>query len=518
MELALSSQIKEIDSYSERVLGIPIATLIARAGHAVAEAVRERVARGSSVVVFSGKGNNGADGYATAIELLSDYEVTVFDVFGEGQRGNDGRYFYGEFLRLGGKIRELTFSEDDTAIIKKAKCVIDAVFGTGFHGTVPDTVRRISQIVSELVGVEKIAVDVPIGVNADDGSVDLSSVLAMSATVTLSFAKPGLLSYPARGYTGKLILSDIDLPRDELIANFDFKNHLIDASLASSLLPKRADNSSKGSFGKLLLITGSRRYQGAAYLSLEAALRGGVGYVTYLGDEALSAQLIKSYPEVIYEPLSGLDCISKEGAARLLCDSGKYSAVLIGSGSSHSESTYLLTRQLLSSEGGPLILDADALNSLSDNIEEAEMLIKNSPRKVIITPHPLEFARISGSDVSEVQLSRIASAKTYAKRTGAIVVLKGAATVVTDGDSVYINSSGSSALAKAGSGDVLAGFLASLVASGSSPLNAAVLAVYYHGLAADALARKYSSLGVTPSDLPRAIAEQCALAYSSAES
>lgn len=505
MKLAKSCLIAEIDAYARDVLGIPTVQLIERSGKAVARVVREMTPKGESVIIFAGKGNNGADGYAAACELLSDYSVLVFDVFGEGQKSEDGKFFLEKYLSLGGELRPLILDDRTKALIKSSATVVDAIFGTGFRGEIPEVVRKLSVVVSETVGVNKIAVDVPVGVNADDGSVDICTAEA-SATVELSFIKPGIVSYPARSFVGRIIHDDIGLPYNDIINKFPFKYNYIDASLAERFLPKREENSSKGSFGKLLLITGSERYRGAAALSLEAALRGGAGYVTYLGIKDLCDSLSARFPEAIYKEINKENNLSEQ-ISDAVSLSSQSDVTLVGSGSGNTSELFELTMALLSSEGGTLVLDADAINALSEKRAQGLSAIKNAKRQVVLTPHPLEFARLSGMDVATVQRNRISSSVKFAAENKCILVLKGAGTIVTDGQEVYINSSGSSALAKAGSGDVLAGLLASLTASVKAPLTAAVLAVYFHGAAADTASDKLSSYGVTPSDLPRAVAQ-----------
>ena len=165
--------------------------------------------------------------------------------------------------------------------------------------------------------------------------------------------------------------------------------------------------------------------------------------------------------------------------------------------------------KLLDTEGGTLILDADAINALSEIGEKGTIAIREAKRRVVITPHPLEFARLTGDEVAAVQLHRLEKAEKFAKENGIIVVLKGASTIITDGEHVYINASGSSALAKAGSGDVLAGLIGAMCAQSSmTDLIAATASVYLHGAAGDSLAKEYSTYGVTPSDHPKRIAQQ----------
>lgn len=510
MLLTHPSQISEIDKYAKQELGIPVLTLMERAGRAVANAVRAYLQKGCKVAIFAGKGNNGGDGYAAALELMSDYKVTVYDVFSAGQRSDEGRHFLGAFTSVGGVVEPLEFSDEQLQSIRSSACIIDAVFGTGVASPLPKIATRLTSLIASLEDTVKIAVDLPLGVNAADGTVIKEATYRADATVVLGFIKTGLVSYPAKEYVGKLIYDNIGLQNDSIIERFAFNDHYIDRSLAASLVPKREANTSKGSFGKLLMMSGSREYRGAACLSLEAALRSGVGYVTFAGEPELCDTLLLKLPEAIYKHIPKTASLDSSDVNYICSLSAKHTATLIGCGSSVSEGLFVLLERLLSEEGSPLILDADAINVLAEKGDRGRALIRNARRRVILTPHPLELSRLSGISTEAIQNNRYSVATEFARQHNCVLVLKGAATIVTDGTATYINSSGSSALAKAGSGDVLAGALASLVASGSEPLSASALAVYLHGLAADVLSKSYSELGVMPSDLPREMARQFA--------
>lgn len=508
MLLALSDKIAEIDRFCAERLGLSLHTLMGRSGDAVARTVRELVSAGSRVVILAGKGNNGGDGYATACRLLPDYSVTVYDVFDKGQRSEEGKAYLDAYKAMGGDLRVFKCVSEVLGDISGADCIVDAVFGTGYRGDPPEEVRTLSRTVNESVRPVKIAIDVPMGINADDGSVDTTSAVTVSATVALSFVKPGLVSFPAKAYVGRLIYDDLGIPSEKIRECFDFNYFLVDKALAASFLPKRGENTSKGSFGKQLLVTGSEKYRGAASLSLSAALRGGAGYTTFLGSPSLCDFLSHTYPEAIYRRISDNATLTDGEIADAVALSGVSTLTLVGSGSGATEGLFRLVKGLLSSEGGILVLDADAINVLADKGEEGRGLLKRAKRPVVLTPHPLEFARLSANSVSDVQLHRIEAAKKFAAEYNLTLVLKGAATVITDGRRVYINSSGSSALSKAGSGDVLAGFLASLVASGADILDGSALSVFVHGSAADALTNELSSFSVTPSDLPLEMGRQ----------
>ncbi|MBQ4071009.1 MAG: NAD(P)H-hydrate dehydratase [Clostridia bacterium] len=506
MKLATSSMIKEIDAFCEKSLGIPTRTLMKKAGEAIADAVRKSVPAGSRIVILAGKGNNGGDGYAAATVLLSDYKIRIYDIFSAGQKTEEGKHFLSEYLSLGGEVVGYDGKPDTLADIRSADCIIDAIFGTGFSGNTPESLRALAITVREAVGAHKIAVDVPLGINPDNGSVN-EFATAVSATVALSFIKPGIISYPARSSVGEIIYSGLGIPENECERAFEFRYNMLDARWACESMPKREANSNKGTFGKLLLITGSDKYRGAAHLSVEAALRSGVGLVSFVGCESLVRELSAKYPEVIYKDRAIDSSLTDEDIRELVALSSRHSATLVGSGSDTTDGLLRLTLALLASEGGALILDADAINVLAELGEEGIAAIRRSQRTVILTPHPLEYARLSMNDVSTVQQHRLEVAERFAAENRVVLVLKGAGTVITDGVSVHINISGSSALAKAGSGDVLAGALSGLVATGGTDaLTSSALAVFIHAVAGERLASEFSTYGVTPSDLPKEMA------------
>ena len=505
MKLAMPELIREIDRFAVESCKIPLAELIRRSGDAVAESVRAVLAPGAAVLILAGCGNNGADGYAAACALANEYRVTVFDVFSAGQQSEEGRSFLSRFSSLGGTILAYDASGAQHEQIAHADCIVDAIFGTGFHGELEPAVRTLAAEVRKARRAYKIAVDVPIGVNAADGSV-LDSVLTVAETVSLSFYKPGLLSYPARAYVGKVKNYDLGLPVGKIEKHFDFPDELTDVAWAKQTLPVRDDNSNKGTFGSVLLLTGSAKYRGAADLSLAAALRGGVGLVHYAGPATLCRELAAKYPEAIYHEIPPADAMTERDREAVAALSASVSSTVIGSGSESTPGLFALLSRLIGTKARPLVLDADAINALADDRTHGYALLDGAARPLILTPHPMEFSRISGIPVAEVQLHRIGVARAFAKEHRVILLLKGAATLITDGTHLLINGSGSSALAKAGSGDVLAGLTGALAAQKLSPLSAAGLAAWLHGRAGDRLALTYSDYGVTPSDLPAAIA------------
>ena len=282
---------------------------------------------------------------------------------------------------------------------------------------------------------------------------------------------------------------------------------LLDAAFAASLLPARPEDGNKGTFGRALLYCGSEQYRGAACLAAEAALSGGAGLTEIVSCEPVVSLVLSRAPSVIGTAFSP----SEIGAYLPLKLTEKATAVLVGCGSGCSDRLRLSLYELLAAPGCPVVLDADALNALALARKTSLERMKNAARPVILTPHPLEFSRLSGLSPDGIASDRVGVASRFAKEYGVTLVLKGAGTVIASPDGeVAVNTTGGSGLAKGGSGDVLAGLLVSLLAAGVDPRAAAILAVYLHGAAGDALTEEYSPYGVRPDDLPREIARQIA--------
>ena len=288
-------------------------------------------------------------------------------------------------------------------------------------------------------------------------------------------------------------------------AKTDLTPRPVDASFAASLLPARPDDGNKGTFGRALLFCGSERYRGAACLSAEAALSGGAGLVEVASCESVVSLVLSRAPSVIgtaYTPSSSGAYLPTEPTA-------KATAILVGCGSGCSKRLCLSLSELLKTTGCPIVLDADAVNSLALSRLTSLELLSAAARPVILTPHPLEFARLSGLSLDEINADRVGVASRFAKEYGVTLVLKGKGTVIASPDGeIAVNTSGGSGLAKGGSGDVLSGLLVSLLAQGMNPRAAAILAVYLHGAAGDALSAEYSPYGVRPDDLPRQISRE----------
>lgn len=505
MYLATSDIIRKIDKEAEQRFNISTIELMRRAGAAIGAAVRSLCPDGSRVLILAGKGNNGGDGYAAALELCEKYSVAVCDVFSAGQRSQAGRYYLNEYknknltlidaypLFCNGTLAPALFEA-----INKAEVIVDAIFGTGFTGELTQELSSLGDAVNAS-GASVVAIDLPLGINADTATAARHSIFA-DVTVALTLPKPAHICYPAKKYVGVLRICDIGLSSFIPKMEIDYSFHATDESFARDTLPKRTETANKGSFGKTLHITGSKKYVGAAHLALGTALRSGVGIVAHVGNSEINSELRINYPEAIYEDIE----LIPENIGEIVTLSAKYNSVLVGCGSSVIYELSELITELIKVEGAPIILDADAINSIAKY--SSSEIFKTTKRPIILTPHPLEFSRLSGLDTEYVNAHRIECAVEFAREYNVILLLKGAGTVITDGNACYINTTGSTALSKGGSGDVLAGLISSLISYSPDPLAAAALAAYIHGRAGDTLSAELSDYGVTPSDLPLELA------------
>lgn len=287
--------------------------------------------------------------------------------------------------------------------------------------------------------------------------------------------------------------------------SFCEKVSVLTDSDVSSLLPKRSPLGHKGMFGRVALFCGSDVYPGAAILATEAALRSGVGYTLLFAPPKVGETVLVRTPECIFSPIN--DILSAPAMQNTLLSTAN--AIVFGCGVGQSEETEQLLYQLLDSPvKAPILIDADGINLLAKRPKEAQTICRNSSKNIIFTPHPLEFSRLFGGTPKEMNANRLQAVKEAAKAFSATVLLKGHDSLIaTPKGEVWQNPTGSSALAKGGSGDVLAGLIGGLLAQGMTPEYATAVGAYLHGKAGDVLEKIYSARGVIPSDLPKVIAQ-----------
>jgi len=479
---------REIDEKTINSIGIPAIVLMENAGRAVVETIKEEYSplEGKSIYIFSGSGNNGGDGIVAGRFLFNKgIKVKLFLLGRKEKIKGEAAINLNIALNSGIEIKEITSSEKIKSLeeeLKVADIVIDALLGTGAKGAPRGIMKEMVSLINRY-GRNIVAVDIPTGVDADTGEVEGEAIQA-NCTVTFAYPK---IPYTLEVKTKYNLLTSADIPKD---------------------IFKRKLSSHKGDFGHLLVIAGSRGMTGAATLTSLAALRAGAGLVTLGIPESLNAILEAKLTEAMTLPLPQTEkgSLSCKALKKIEEFSKKCEAIALGPGVSTHKETAELVKMMIKQLTIPLIIDADGINALSDEIT----LLSRYKAPLIITPHPGELSRLLHISVKEIQKERIGSALTLAKNTGGIVLLKGARTVIADKEgNAWINSTGNPGMATGGSGDVLTGIIGGLLVQGFSALTAVKLGVYLHGLAADLAAQIKGEVSLIAGDilnnLPEAI-------------
>ena len=382
-------------------------------------------------------------------------------------------------------------------IINSFDLIIDAIFGTGIKGQVTGIAKDIIQFINE-ASKYVVSIDIPSGIDADTGQICGICVKA-NETITFGLPKVGTVLHPGKDYTGKLSIVDISIP-ESIINDENIKLNMIDREQIIDLIPERKENSHKGDYGKVFIVAGSIGMTGAAVLASEAAIKSGTGLVTTACPAIINDILEVKMTEVMTYPLmdNGTGTLQEECVEQIIDRMNKSDVMLFGPGLSLNGDILKILDVIISKSDIPLILDADGINALSMNIN----ILNKLKCPMVITPHPGEMSRLTGLTVSELEKKRIETASTFSKKWNIIVVLKGSATVIAcpEGDA-YINTTGNPGMATAGSGDVLAGIIASLMGQGLNEKNAAVLGVFIHGLAGDKAQKTKGMHGLVASDI-----------------
>ncbi|HBL41452.1 MAG TPA: bifunctional ADP-dependent NAD(P)H-hydrate dehydratase/NAD(P)H-hydrate epimerase [Ruminococcaceae bacterium] len=476
--------------------GLSYLQMMENAGTACAEYVAHTVAHDipATALIACGKGKNGGDGFVIA-RILHQLGRSVDVLLVNGQpQADDAKTM---FEKMNG-ISVLDFATQPNFSkekISSADYIIDAVFGFGFHGEADEQTICVFQAINASKA-KVIAVDVPSGVECDSAHVCNGAIQA-NTTLAISFCKPGHLLYPSAEYCGAVVPLSIGIAESccDRVDDAGF----FTLSRKEIRLPERRAEANKGSFGKVLSVCGSRRYAGAAVFAANGAVKVGAGLVTAAFPDSAYPAIGAKLTEPILMPLPCCtDGFFIRGAIEPILSACKSASVLLlGCGLGQTLGTASLVNEVLPAAECPIVLDADGINLLCGNINGLESI----GTRTVFTPHPGEFARLTGKTVPEIQNNRIALAKEFAQRYNTVLVLKGAATVVASPERVYVNPTGNPGMARGGSGDLLAGMIAGLIAQGMSRFDAAVTAVFLHGYVGDRAAEVTSVHGMTPSDM-----------------
>lgn len=503
--LCTGKEMKEVDRYAIDRIGIPSLVLMERAALAVEEELKPWLSKDKKILIICGTGNNGADGLALARLLyLKGFSVTVGIAGDEEKATQEWLTQYQIIQRLKVPVAgEMPLAE--YIRLREHNILIDAVFGIGL---VREVTGEFAQIIDAFNSAEglKVAVDIPSGLSADTGKVLGTSVRA-DITVTFGFRKLGMAFCSGEEMCGRIVVKDIGFPvfpggmigtdREEIRpAAFTYTREDI------KRLPRRPEYSNKGTFGRVLVIAGSKNMSGAAYLCAKAAYRMGAGLVRILTVEENREILQNLLPEAVITTYSVYDF-----SIEAIRDACAWATVIaVGPGLGVRDYVRSMLNYIIQYTHVPVVADADALNVMSRDPSLLEAL--RDKEDFIVTPHLGEMARLTGMGIPELAGDLPKAAKDFSQKYGVICVLKDARTVVTRvGERFFINLTGNSGMATGGSGDVLTGVIAGLLAGGLPAFKSASMGVFIHGLAGDLAAKRLGERGCMASDLLEALPE-----------
>lgn len=504
MKLLTAEQMRRIDAITIRERGIPGAVLMDRAGKAVAREAIEHF-HPESVAIVTGKGNNAGDGFVVARELAAEgVAVTIYMLAPADELAGDALGAY-ELMTSGVTTREKPDAETLRRDLPHHNLVIDAIFGTGTRGPVAGAWAEAIEAINGC-GVGVLAVDIPSGLPGEPPRKGDKWGPAVCAQLTVTIGRPKLSMAiePGVSLCGKIAIADIGFPAD-LLDDPASTTDLITLNEMRAILPARPGDGHKGAFGSVLILAGSEGMSGAAVMTAMTAMRSGTGLV-YLGYPTPLGTIMESrLLEPVKLPLGGVrHWFGPEHVEPAIEAAKDVEAVAIGPGIGVRKETAEFLAGVINRIDKPMVLDASALAILADRIE----LLGGRPAPTILTPHPGEAARLLGKKVGEVQSNRLGAFLEFSARWKTIVVLKGAQTVITDpAGRRWVNHTGNTGLAKGGSGDVLTGLIAGLMAQSMPPVDAARLGVFLHGYTADLLAERMSERAMIASDIIAALRE-----------
>lgn len=479
MRFCTVSSMSKIDECCVNEYRIPGIVLMENAALKVFEKIKKMNVK--SAVVICGRGNNGGDGFALSRHMIAcGMRVSIFMGVGHAMSG-DCTSNYNILNNMGAEVVKVA-GETDLKKLRKAlkdsDIAVDALFGTGISRNI-DGINM--QIINEINANANyvVSIDVPSGFDSDTGNI-LGKCVKANMTVTFEMYKKGFLNPEAEKHTGKIFVENIGIP-EKTFEKFSNKYFLTDKEMIKDVIPVRDEYSNKGDFGRVLIIAGSKGFTGASYIASEAAVKSGSGLVT-LGCrpeiQFMLSSMLKEAMTVSIEDSAFIDAVHKS------------KAIAFGPGMGNSDDTLSILKLVLQEAKCPIVIDADGLNVLSGKLD----ILKDANQDIVITPHPGEMARLLNEDTESINKNRIEISEKFASDYNVIVLLKGHNTVVTDGNKVYVNTTGSSAMATGGMGDCLTGMIASLIGQGINPLESSYAAAFIHGYIGDSLAEKMYSV------------------------
>ncbi|HMM05704.1 MAG TPA: NAD(P)H-hydrate dehydratase [Clostridiales bacterium] len=502
MRLIDGAASREMDREALTVYGLDTLVLMENAGLRSADFAAEllaEVGKQAKVAVICGKGNNGGDGLVLSRHLFNrGFEVEVFclapaEDFSPAAKANlqivSALSIKTTFLH---KARDLTLFR---LKLMASSLIVDAIFGSGFQGEMEGLAKDVVNTING-VGRPVLALDIPSGVNADNGET-AKTVVAADHTVAFALPKLGNVLAPGGEKNGTLQVVDISFP-PSLLAEKENDDVLIDEAWALTKMKPRKADSHKGIFGHILVVGGSANMTGSLILAGKGALKAGAGLVTYMMPKSLH-EVVKTHnleAMTFGLPENADGSLGLAAADPILQQTGN-KVLVLGMGLSRTDDSMALVKKILESINCPLVLDADALLALGELNGR-----KKSHHPLVLTPHPGEMSRMLGWSIREVQENRLDAVRLAAEKYGAVVVLKGSRTLIASPEGkLLVNCTGNAGMATGGMGDVLSGIIGALLGQGLDALTAAALGVYFHGLAGDTAALDKGEMGLNAGDI-----------------
>ncbi len=503
MRILSAEAMREVDRAAIEDLGIPSLVLMENAAIGVVEAMGRAFGEAESAAVFCGPGNNGGDGLAVARHLaVRGWEVRIFLLTGGRGLPGDAAAQLGICRKAELPILEISSGDGLAAALEAAaecEVVVDALFGTGLTRPLEGLFAQVVDAINSLPA-PCVAVDLPSGLS---GSLMRPIGPHVEADLTVTFAAPKVAHVfpPAADAVGEMVVTDLGIP-PRLVEEVEEEGgdlHLLMGEELAELLPEREPGTHKGDYGHALIAAGSPGKAGAAILAARAAVRAGAGLVTAAVPEPILQTVdLGSIESMTLGLPAGSSGQIAEQAADVLLEAAEGKAVLaLGPGLGGEPATAATIRRAVLECPLPLVLDADGVNAFAGRAGE----LAGRRAETVLTPHPGELGRLLGISTSQIQEDRIAAARGAAEETGAIVVLKGHLTLVASGTAVFVNPTGNPGMATGGTGDVLTGLIAGLLAQGLDALDATLVAVYLHGLAGDLAASRLGEAPLAAGDL-----------------
>ncbi|MCD6474204.1 MAG: NAD(P)H-hydrate dehydratase [Thermoplasmata archaeon] len=494
------SSVEEMRSLDKKAMehGIKDELLMENAAHACYFVLlREVGIAGKKFVVFAGPGNNGGDGLTLARKIHSMNGIVKIYLMAEPSKYKGVALMnYNIVKNIGIAIQKAVVNDELIEDIEKADVVIDAMLGTGISRNVEGLYKDVIDVINQ--HAKKVfSIDIPSGINGNNGKV-MGAAIKADYTVTFGLPKIGNVFYPGYEHCGKLYVSHISFPPH-------IYKHIKMEINEPMPLPPRLKHGHKGSFGDVLFIAGASRYYGAPYFAAMSFLKAGGGYARLAAPSSIIPFLGAGGSELVFVPMKEKDgSMALKNEEELVEIAGKSDMLVVGCGLSINDETKELVRRIVEKVDKPVVIDGDGITAVA----EEKSCLKKRKNATIITPHPGEMSRLTGKSISEILENRIEILRAATKELDSIIVLKGAHSLIGYPDGrIFVNMTGNSGMATAGSGDVLSGTIAAMHGIGFSIEEAARMGVFVHGLAGDIAAMKKGEDGITARDIMQSLPE-----------